>query len=76
MISDIISFCIIGALLKLFKFKSMRNAVFFYILPIIFDFIMKVYMSLNFEFHLISDIIKNFDTPLLVQITFFQLKYN
>jgi presenilin-like A22 family membrane protease len=50
LISDVLSICIMGSLIKLFKIASMRDSIKFFLPCIIFDIMASTYATLSIRY--------------------------
>jgi len=63
-VSDLITFCLLGSLVKLFKLKSLRDGVFFYCPILVLDILVCFYLSHTIRLEWDNVMIKYFNTPL------------
>ncbi|KAM3147275.1 hypothetical protein pb186bvf_000526 [Paramecium bursaria] len=75
MISDFITLIMVGALIKLFKVTSLKDAIKFFIPCIIIDILLSTYAVYFIRYEWDSLVLKFFNTPLAAQIPYYQQIY-
>ncbi|CAD8091589.1 unnamed protein product [Paramecium primaurelia] len=74
-LSNLISICILGSLIKLFKITSLKDCLLFFLPIMAMDIFCSIYLALNIRYEWDSLILRYFNTPLSAQIPYFRHIY-
>ncbi|CAD8121393.1 unnamed protein product [Paramecium sonneborni] len=74
-VSNLLSICILGSLIKLFKITSLKDALQFFIPIMIVDIFCSIYLSQTVRYEWDSVALRYFNTPLSAQFPYFRYIY-
>ncbi|CAK87807.1 unnamed protein product (macronuclear) [Paramecium tetraurelia] len=74
-LSNLISICILGSLIKLFKITSLKDCLLFFLPIMAMDLFCSIYMAMTIRYEWDSLILRYFNTPLSAQIPYFRYIY-
>ncbi|CAD8114468.1 unnamed protein product [Paramecium sonneborni] len=74
-LSNLISICILGSLIKLLKITSLKHCLLFFLPIMAMDIFCSIYLAINIRYEWDSLILRYFNTPLSAQIPYFRFIY-